>query len=560
MYIMNTTTDTAQRKTIGAEALRLSKLKDSSEKGRQFEKLLEYATPRIHELEVEQCWRWKNLPESIRSEVFSGTTKQDIGIDLVALLLDGSYVAIQAKSISPERKLNAKGLKTAIGATIWRRNVSHCWLITTGGWTRAVEQQLGEGWSILHAPSKWTDIRLKSEQKQAVTELDALQTAAFNDVLENYRKGFARGRLVMACGTGKTLVSQRVAEAITPNNGIVLYATPSIALTGQSRQAWLREAKREIRTVVVCSQADAGETASGYVAEIEAPATTDSETIVKLVKRAQNSLGKKKHGGMTVIFTTYQSMLKIVQAQKLKKGLPTIDFAIADEAHRTAGVIKNKESKAFQAIHHYLSARCRLYQTATPRIYSLRSVKKLIDGLEQQDVISTRIIDMRNDTDFGTEFHRLTFREAPSAPESERRLVDYEIIVVTIDSNYLVEEKYVGEKAISNTSMYQRMAAVSLALYGVARTIENERLEEPIHSCIGFCNTRKSAKEVARVMGDEQLRNWAAERLAGWDANDVLPIQSLSSGYIDGNTRACNGIHFEKNNHSIFLRSAHMID
>ena len=100
MYIMNTTTDTTQRKTIGAEALRLSKLKDSSEKGRQFEKLLEYATPRIHELEVEQCWRWKNFPESIRSEVFSGTTKQDIGIDLVALLLDGSYVAIQAKSIT----------------------------------------------------------------------------------------------------------------------------------------------------------------------------------------------------------------------------------------------------------------------------------------------------------------------------------------------------------------------------------------------------------------------------------------------------------------------------
>ena len=538
MQIMNTTTDTTQHKTIGAEALRLSKLKDSSEKGRQFEKLLEYVAPRILELEVEQCWRWKNLPQSIRSEVFAGTTKQDIGIDLVARLLDGSYVAIQAKCISPDRKLNANDLTTAIGATVWRRNVSHCWLITTGGWTRAVEQQLGEGWSILHAPSKWTDIPLKSEQKQAVTELDALQTAAFNDVLENYRKGFARGRLVMACGTGKTLVSQRVAEAITPNNGIVLYATPSIALTGQSRQAWLREAKREIRTVVVCSQADAGETTSGYVAEIEAPATTDSETIVKLVKRAQNSLGKKKHGGMTVIFTTYQSMLKIVQAQKLKKGLPTIDFAIADEAHRTAGVIKNKESKAFQAIHHYLTARRRLYQTATPRIYSLRSVKKLIDGLEQQDVISTRIIDMRNDTDFGPEFHRLTFREALSAPESERRLVDYEIIVVTIDSNYLVEEKYVGEKAISNTSMYQRMAAVSLALYGVARTIENERLEEPIHSCIGFCNTRKSAKEVARVMGDEQLRNWAAERLAGWDANDVLPIQSLSSGYIDGNTRA----------------------
>ena len=218
--------------------------------------------------------------------------------------------------------------------------------------------------------------------------------------------------------------------------------------------------------------------------------------------------------------------------------MPTIDFAIADEAHRTAGVIKNKESKAFQAIHHDLSATRRLYQTATPRIYSLRSVKRLIDGLEQQDVISTRVIDMRNDTDFGPEFHKLTFRDALSAPEIERRLVDYEIIVVTIDSNTVLDEKCVGTRVISNTSMYQRMAAVSLALYGVARTIENERPEEPIYSCIGFCNTRRSAKEVARVMADEQLRNWAADRLASWDTNESLSVQSLSSGYIDGNSRA----------------------
>ena len=69
-------------KTIGEEAARLSTLDDSSAKGRLFEKLLEYAIPNVPDLEAKKCWRWKNLPQQIRDEVFSGTTRQDIGVDL----------------------------------------------------------------------------------------------------------------------------------------------------------------------------------------------------------------------------------------------------------------------------------------------------------------------------------------------------------------------------------------------------------------------------------------------------------------------------------------------
>ena len=148
----------ATKKTIGEEAARLSKLDDSSAKGKLFEKLLEYAIPNVLDLEAKNCWRWKNLPQRIRDEVFSGTTRQDVGVDLLALKNDGSYVAIQAKCIDPGRNLRASDIKTAINATVWRRKISHCWLITTGRWSKPVEQQLGEGWSILHAPSKWASI------------------------------------------------------------------------------------------------------------------------------------------------------------------------------------------------------------------------------------------------------------------------------------------------------------------------------------------------------------------------------------------------------------------
>ncbi len=290
-------TDNKVADTVGAEALRLAKLSDHKSKGNKFEKLLEHVIPQIPDLEVESCWRWKYLPETKRSEIFPGTTRQDIGIDHVAQKKDGSYVAIQAKCFDPEKTMQSKDLTTAIHATTWRKNVSQCWLITTCKWSKPLEQQLGEGWSILHAPSKWNDIPLDSDQTPPPAELDTLQRAAFNDVIKGFMDGHERGRLIMACGTGKTLVSQRVAEEITPEKGIVLYATPSIALTGQSRQAWLREAKKEIRTVVVCSQADAGESASGYLAEIESPATTNPEMIAENVDKSLKSLTKKEGGG-----------------------------------------------------------------------------------------------------------------------------------------------------------------------------------------------------------------------------------------------------------------------
>ncbi len=459
--------------TIGEEALRLANLK-STNKGEKFEKLLLHTMPSIPDLEISRCWGWKELPEQIRKDVFSGTTKQDVGIDIVAERKDNTYVAIQAKCISSDKNLYAKDIVTARNAMVWRKNISQCWLVTTGGWTKNIERQLGEGWSLLHAPSKWADVPI-IQKKRTVTELDTLQKTALQKVLKGYEQGHNRGRLIMACGTGKTLVSQRLAEIITPDNGIVLYATPSIALTGQSRQHWLREAKREIRTVVVCSDAEAGATIDMYTKEIEAPSTTDPEKIIDLVKKAQDSLSDFIQG-MTVIFTTYQSMPKIIHAQKLENGLQSIDFVIADEAHRTAGIVENDNSKAFQMIHHDLDASKRLYQTATPRIYSERSVKRLIDGLEDKEELKTRVIDMRNDTDFGPEFHRLTFRDALNAPANERRLVDYEIIVVTIDSKTefnLTDEKEAGFKKISNTSLYQRMAAVGMALYGVTLTIRN---------------------------------------------------------------------------------------
>ena len=144
----------------------------------------------------------------------------------------------------------------------------------------------------------------------------------------------------MACGTGKTLVSLRVAEKVAPPGGIVIYATPSIALTGQSRRSWLQNAKRPMYTMVVCSDEDEGAGGStsnftGFVSEIEAPVSTDPKVIAEKVKELSRSLNAVKNG-MVAIFATYQSLHRVCTAQE-QHGLPQVDFVVADEAHRTAG-------------------------------------------------------------------------------------------------------------------------------------------------------------------------------------------------------------------------------
>lgn len=521
--------------TLGQEATRLAELTDTHEKGRKFEDLLNKSLVNVPELEVASCWKWSELPKDIRRSVFPNMTKQDIGIDLVAKRQDDSWVAIQAKCYTPDTTLRLSDIKGAPHAMVWKKNVSHCWLVTTCGWTQNLENALGQGWSFLHAPSKWKDISLGKSARKPL-RLDTLQREAYKDVIKGFNEGHKRGRLIMACGTGKTLVSQRIAEKLTPQNGLVLYATPSIALTGQSRLAWIREAKRTIRTVVVCSDADAGKNTEGSTTEIEAPATTDPETIAKLTQRAQRSLADSGDG-MTVIFTTYQSMPKIVDAQRCYR-LPQMDFAVADEAHRTAGVLKDGQSKAFQAIHHELTAQRRLYQTATPRIYSERSVKKFIDGLKESETIQTNVIDMRNDTDFGPQMHRLTFRDALQAPLSERRLVDYEIVILTIDETMNPDHVVkVGERKINNTSMYQRIAALGMALHGVVKTIDGELPDELIHSCIGYCNRLNAAREVARIIRDPKLKDWVLQQSEQMIQGEP-PVTKVTSGYIDGNTKA----------------------
>jgi predicted helicase len=128
--------------------------------------------------------------------------------------------------------------------------------------------------------------------------------------------------------------------------------------------------------------------------------------------------------GMTVVFSTYQSIDTIAAAQK--QGLGRFDLIVCDEAHRTTGVtLAGADESAFVRVHSdgYLGGDRRLYMTATPRIYS-------DDTRQEAKDRSAAVASMDdNSADFGPEFHRLGFGKAV-----ERGLLtDYKVLILTID-------------------------------------------------------------------------------------------------------------------------------
>ena len=82
--------------------------RDESEKGRWFEQLFMRLARQEPEFEIDEIWRWPDWPER---EELTRLDGRDIGIDVVARLTSGQYVAIQCKCYD-ERQIPARGTST----------------------------------------------------------------------------------------------------------------------------------------------------------------------------------------------------------------------------------------------------------------------------------------------------------------------------------------------------------------------------------------------------------------------------------------------------------------
>ena len=366
-----------------------------------------------------------------------GWRRTDTGIDLVAKLADGSgYAAIQCKFYAPSHSIQKPDIDSFIAAS---SNDAFTRLIIADTTQRelgrnAIEtlDNLSKGWNRIGINEleasriDWSQfIRTGNVSLAPKKQLRNHQRDALKAVLEGLREA-DRGKLIMACGTGKTFTGLRIAETAAGSGRLVLFMVPSLALMSQTVREWKNDCAVEFTAFSACSDAKVGRNADAdtldlNVHDLAFPATTDPERI------AQQVLGAPSNR-MTVVFSTYHSIDVLTRAQK-HHGLPGFDLVICDEAHRTTGVtLKDEDDSSFVRIHSndYVSARKRLYMTATPRIFGDAAKRKADDH-------DAELASMDDETKFGQDlFHR----GFGWAVENDL-LSDYKVVVLAVDEGLI---------------------------------------------------------------------------------------------------------------------------
>ncbi|WP_208439066.1 DEAD/DEAH box helicase family protein, partial [Bartonella vinsonii] len=217
-----------------------------------------------------------------------------------------------------------------------------------------------------------------------------------------------RGKLIMACGTGKTFTSLKIAEQIAGKGKRVLFLVPSLALMSQTIREWTSDTEVPLRSFAVCSDTQVGKRRKNQdddagldTSDLALPATTDA-------KQLASKANKTSADVMTVIFSTYHSIQVISDAQK-KYHLPEFDLIICDEAHRTTGAVlgtDNSESE-FVKVHDnsIIQGKKRLYMTATPKIFTDNAKK-------QANEINAVLASMDDEELYGKNLYTYTFSKA----------------------------------------------------------------------------------------------------------------------------------------------------
>lgn len=395
------------------------------EKGTKFERFLKtylQTEPKFSDL-FSEVWLWQEWP--------GRAGRPDTGIDLVAQdRYTGELTAIQAKFYKPSRVLPKHEIDSFF-TELGKEPFTNGMIVTTArNWSKHAEAALQDQSkpiqrvdlnNIAESRIDWEAFNPKEPDaltRSAGKEPRKYQREAIDDVV----KGFElhdRGKLIMACGTGKTFTSLKLVEEYVPVGGSVLFLVPSIALLQQTLNEWTAQASKRLRPFAVCSDSSVGRRKNEDVSthDLGFPASTDPE---KLFHRFEISTGQE---AISVVFSTYQSIDVIHRAQEL--GLPKFDLVVCDEAHRTTGISQpGSDDSAFVRVHNddFLKAKKRLYMTATPRVYVEESKQKAT-----RDGIVTYSMD--DEDSFGPEFHHLGFGRAVEMGH----LSDYKVLILAVD-------------------------------------------------------------------------------------------------------------------------------
>lgn len=478
------------------------------EKGTYFEDLILCYfrhEPKYREL-YESVWTYADWARE------QGKSAQDTGIDLVARTRDtNEYHAIQCKLYAEDHRVRKSDIDSFFTASGKRPFEQRIIVASTNDWTdhaeAALDDQIPAAFKIDLQDLEDSQIDWARYQPQRRPELHDRkslrphQAAALEDVTKGLQDA-DRGKLIMACGTGKTFVSLKIAETTGGPGKRILFMVPSLALLSQALTEWTQQSETPLSSFAVCSDSDVGklkkmneDTVRTLVHELQYPATTNA-------KRLAEEMDKRHHEGqMSVVFSTYHSIQVISGAQR-EHGLPEFDLVICDEAHRTTGAtFAGEDESNFVRVHDndHVRAAKRLYMTATPRIYGDVAQARA----EKEDIA---LCSMDDEALFGRELHVLTFSEAVQRD----LLVDYKVIVLTVDEAHISRSLQSVLSDENNQLRVGDAAKIVGCWKALAKEDQEGELEDdpsPMRRAVAFCQVierrpkmkthKVSSKEIA---------------------------------------------------------------
>ena len=500
-------------------------------KGRLFERLIQkyFTEDPFYKKRFSAVYLWSEWAE-LRQE-FDGV---DIGIDLVAEERDGGYCAIQCKCYAENTRVSKGDLDKFIFASARQPYTSRIFVDTGSDWSPNLHRALNgvepacqriSAADIASRPVKWPDLSLEApEQLDYQQEQFALrkhQEEAFNDVVNGF-KDADRGKLIMACGTGKTFTALRIAEEIAGVGGRVLYLVPSIGLFSQAMREWAEQQGVSHRYIGICSDTKAGKMhEDASILELEIPVTTDATAI-------SDALQKTDENNMKVVFCTYHSLPIVEAAQNV--GAPPFDIILCDEAHRTTGVEHpDDETSPFVLVHdkERIRAKKRLYMTATSRLYTESAKAKAAS--HDREVYS-----MDDPDTYGEEFHRLPFSKAVD----QDLLSDYKVVLLAMSEQgtdaalQTYRSSGGGEININDAT---KIVGCWRALQNPERKYPDDPEIKPLTRAIAFTNTIAASKNLKKHWNG--VIDGAIQRMPEGQQTDNFTCET---DHIDGQANALN--------------------
>jgi superfamily II DNA or RNA helicase len=446
--------------------------------GKLFEQFCKYyylADPSVKN-EYKEVWLFHEIPYEIKQKLNLGNV--DHGIDLVLQGNDGTFSVVQCKFRNNQNSI-ISWTKDSLANLFADGDKADYFVVFTNAsgidkhsLTKKYHQlkivTLGDLLNI--SASTFREIRSYAigiaKPPACIKKPRDYQQKAIQAVINGFKQS-DRGQLILPCGAGKTLVSLWIKDALNIKHTLVL--VPSLALLRQVKSEWSINSPNFIPYICVCSEKDIDDgkdLAKVYTYEIGGRVSTDPSEIRDFLSSNKKS----------IVYSTYQSLDVICKAAK-KIGFK-FDLAICDEAHKTSGA----KLGSFGLIHSDSNIRVqkRLYMTATPRVIS----ESLKNKSNEENI--SYLCDMNDPKIFGSEFHKMTFKEAID----KKILVDYKIVAVGVSEQEL-------EKAIK----LRRYISDTVTIDEIANNYALEKFMEeshPTHAITFHSSVRKAQSFQAR--------------------------------------------------------------